>query len=143
MKKIISLLFALIIILYSSAEASSIMYTNANPNYPIWMTGNRGGCALDLTSSVEMPIGYQYIQFCSLNYSLWYERGDGETYEYGKLEPDGYIYFREYKDGRGLFYALSDVPTNDLEWKKVELDSVFDYKINDVYYLVKERVKNK
>ena len=132
LKKISAVIFVFSFCFCGLVEA--VMYANADPNYPIWMTGNRHGMALDLISSVEIPVKHSF-QVCCLNYSIDYEKGDGEYYEYGKLESNGYVYFREH-DGE-IYYALSNVPTNNLEWKKANWTG------KDVFQLVKRQVKYK
>ena len=133
-KKISALIFVFLFSCCGFVEA--VMYANADPNYPIWMTGNKHGTALDLISSVEIPVKHAF-QVCCLNYSIDYEKGDGEYYEYGKLEPAGYVYFREHNGE--LYFALSNVPTNTLEWKKTDWIGM----IAEVFQLVKNQVKYK
>ena len=143
MRKLVVILCAVIVFFCNIAEARSIIYANSDPNYPIWMSGNRGGSALDLSSSIEIPVDNHFLQICARNFSLLYKNGDGETYENGELESHGFVYFREYNDGSGLFYALSDYPTDDLNWEKVDVHSSLFASVNDVYYLVKNKITNK
>ena len=132
LRKIMVFIFVICVGFYSQAEAA--MYANADPNYPIWTSGNRAGGALDLTSAVEIPVGAQCFQVCCLNFSIVYEKGDGEYYEYGELVPDGYVYFREHD---GIVYcAKSQAPTNTLEWKRVTSSIT-----KEAFKLVKKQVK--
>ena len=75
----------------------ALMYANADANYPIWNTGNRGGSALDLSSCVITEDSESKRVICAINYRLTYTEGDGRTYENGSLEPNGYVYFTEDK----------------------------------------------
>ncbi|SFA70682.1 hypothetical protein [Selenomonas ruminantium] len=145
MKKSILALFAVIMVFSSFAEARIIMYANGDYNYPIWASGNRGGSTLDLRTAMIMPDtgNGQYLETCANNYFLWYDKGDGKTYENGTLQKDKYIYFREYNDGSGLYYVVAEVPWDALPWKKINPDDYFDYGINDAYYLLKCRVEKK
>ena len=134
-RKIMAFIFVISVGFYSHVEA--VMYANADPNYPFWTAGNKVGSALDLISAVEVPVREKCFQVCCLNYFMVFEKGDGEYYEYGKLVPDGFVYFREHNGE--LYYALSNVPTNTLEWKKTDWIGM----IAEVFQLVKNQVKYK
>ncbi len=145
MKRFILTVFAVIVLFSDFAEARTLMYANGDSNFPIWGPGKRGGSALDLKTAMIMPEtgNGQYLETCANNYFLWYDKGDGETYENGTLQEDKYIYFREYNDGSGLYYVVAEVPWDALDWQKVNPNSFLDYSINDAYYLLKCRVEKK
>ncbi|BAL83021.1 hypothetical protein SELR_13130 [Selenomonas ruminantium subsp. lactilytica TAM6421] len=145
MKRIVVLLIMVLLCLCNFVEARSIMYANADTNFPIWTAGNRAGRALDISSAVidHNASEDKYLEICAKNYCIRFQKGDGETYEYGTLEEDSYIYFREYLDGSGLYYLVADVPWDAYPWRKVNPQSYFDYGLNDAYYLVKNHVMNK
>ena len=84
----------------------AIMYANRDANYPIWSTGNHGGSALDLSSCAIKRDNENEIVICALDYVLTYTGGDGRIYENGVLEPNGYVYFIEYKKtGEAIIFA--------------------------------------
>lgn len=121
MKKIFQLLciFAfLFAVAFPGQKTEAATYFDDAQNYLIWDSGSHHGSAVDLSSAVVIQDTSKYIVIAALDYLATYARpSDGLE---RSLEPQGTVYFKEYKNGAGLF-SSTDILNHYQkgEWFKV------------------------
>lgn len=137
MKRILQVLCAfafLFALAFPMQQASASRYFDDAQNYLIWNSGSHHGSAVDLSSAVVVQDTSKYIVVAALNYLVTYARPQ-EGVERA-IAPSGTEYFREYKNGSGVYHMNDLVHGHYPEgpWYKLNLKTDVN-----AYYLIKER----
>lgn len=139
MKRILQVLcaFAFLFALAFPVQQASAqpMYFDDAQNYLVWDRGSHRGSAVDLSSAVVVKDTSKYTIIAALNNSVafaWPKEGVEPS-----ITPMGTIYFKEYKNGSGLYWGFDWSPNYDSgKWYQV---TSYNPRTREAYPLIKAR----
>lgn len=139
MKRILQVLCAfafLFALAFPMQQASASRYFDDAQNYLVWDRGSHRGSAVDLSSAVVVKDTSKYTIIAALNYLVafgWPKEGEERS-----ITPRGTIYFKEYKNGSGLYRAFDLSQNNTLSgWNPVKTQ--YNPITREAYPLIKAR----